>query len=284
MFAGKFAGGFDRLQNILYIPIMITLLDHINIPNPLAKAAGFRFGEKGTHTSRTMMLAELTELLAAVPANATREEYAEAIIKDNILGKQTTSTRRLTNQRLGELYGLSLTLPLFRVLRRLWDIDKPGRPLIALLCAVARDPLLRATSNAVLPMPIGSELLRSAMTSAIRESVGERLNDSILDKVARNAGSSWAQSGHLEGRVRKIRQEVRPTPGAAAFAMWFGSLYGLAGESLLRGPWARMLDQSPVELLDLTLRAKQLGLLNANSGGGVIEIDVTPLESAQGVF
>ena len=262
----------------------MTRPDYINAPNHAAQAAGFHFGEKGTHTSRTMMLAELTELLAAVPANATREEYAEAIIEDNIVGKQTTSTRRLTNQRVGELYGLSLTVPLFRVLRRLWDIDEPGRPLIALLCAVARDPLLRATSKTVLPMPISSELLRSAMTSAIRESVGRRLNESILDKVARNAGSSWSQSGHLEGRVRKIRREVRPTPGSVAFAVWFGSLYGFAGEDLLRTSWARMLDQSPVELLDLALRAKQLGLLNASSGGGVVEIDVTPLESIQGIF
>ena len=263
---------------------MVKISDPGNGLNLAAQAAGFRFGEKGTHTSRTMMLAELTELLAAVPANATREEYADAIIEDNILGKQTTSTRRLTNQRLGELYGLSLTLPLFRVLRRLWDVDAPGRPLIALLCALARDPLLRATSKAVLPMPIGSELLRSAMTSTIRESAGTRLNESILDKVARNAGSSWSQSGHLQGRVRKIRQEVRPTPGSVAFAVWFGSLHGLAGEDLLRTPWARVLDQSPVELLDLTLRAKQLGLLNVSSGGGVVQIDVAPLESTQGIY
>ncbi len=263
---------------------MVTRSDHSNAPNPAAQTAGFRFGEKGTHTIRTMMLVELTELLAALPANATRDEYAVAIIESNVLGKQTTSTRRLTNQRLGELYGLSLTVPLFRVLRRLWDVDEPGRPLIALLCALARDPLLRATSKAVLPVPIGNELLRSAMTSAIRESVGRRLNESILDKAARNAGSSWSQSGHLEGRVRKIRREVRPTPGSVAFAAWFGSLHGFAGEDLLRTPWARVLDQSPVELLDLALRAKQLRLLNASSGGGVVEIDVTPLESTQGMF
>jgi hypothetical protein len=255
--------------------------DQIDAPNSAAQAAGFRFGDKGTHTSRTMMLAELTELLANVPENAARENYSEAVIEDNILGKQTTSNRRLTNQRLGELYGLSLTIPLFRVLRRLWDIDEPGRPLIALMCAIARDPLLRATSKAVLPMPIGSELLRMTMTSAIRESVGMRLNETILDKVARNAGSSWSQSGHLEGRVRKIRREIRPTPGAVTYAIWFGALHGLAGEALLQSPWARVLDQSPVELLDLTLRAKQLGLLKANSGGGVIEIDASPLESTQ---
>ncbi len=230
------------------------------------------------------MLTELTELLSAVHPTAIREEYAKAIIEDNVLGKQTASNRRLTNQRLGELYGLSPTVSVFRVLRRLWDMDEPGRPLIALLCAIARDPLLRATVQVVLPMPFGSELLRSSMTAAIRAATGNRLNESILDKVARNVSSSWSQSGHLEGRVRKIRQVVRPTPGTVAFAVWFGTLYGLAGEDLLRTPWARVLDQSPVELLDLTLRAKQFSLLNASAGGGVIEIDTSPLESTKGMF
>ncbi len=257
---------------------------HIDTPETELELAGFRFGDKGTHTSRTMMLVELTDLLAALPATATREDYAEAIIEDNVLGKQTASTRRLSNQRLGELYGLSQSIPIFRILRRLWDIDEQGRPLIALLCALARDPLLRASAQAVLPMPVGGELTRSSMTTAIRAATGNRLNESILDKVARNAGSSWAQSGHLQGRVRKIRQEVRPTPGPVAFVLWLGSVYGFAGEDLLRTQWARVLDQSPMELLDLALRAKQLGLINASAGGGVVEIDVSPLNSTRGLF
>lgn len=257
---------------------------HIDTPETEFEVAGFRFGDKGTHTSRTMMLVELTDLLAVLPATATREDYAEAIIEDNVLGKQTASTRRLTNQRLGELHGLSQSIPIFRILRRLWDIDEQGRPLIALLCALARDPLLRASAQAVLPMPVGGELTRSSMTSAIRAATGNRLNESILDKVARNAGSSWSQSGHLQGRVRKIRQEVRPTPGSVAFVLWLGSVNGFAGEDLLRTWWARVLDQSPAALLDLALRAKQLGLINASAGGGVVEIDVSPLNSTRGLF
>lgn len=249
-----------------------------------ATEAGFRFGDKGTHTSRTMMLAELTDVLAATRQAASREDYANAIIEDNVLGKQTTATRHLSNQRLGELYGLSRAIPLFRVLRRLWDVDTPGRPLIALLCALARDPLLRATAQSVLPLPVGAELMRTTMSGSIRAATGNRLNEAILDKVSRNAASSWAQAGHLKGRVRKIRQEVRPTPGSVAFALWLGSLYRFAGEDLLRTPWARTLDQSPVELLDLALRARQLGLINASSGGGVVELDVTPLNSTQGFY
>lgn len=258
--------------------------DFMETPNRTAQAAGVRYGDKGTHTSRTMMLAELNDLLSSLPATATRENYADAIIEDNALGKQTTSTRRLTNQRLGELYGLSLTIPLFRVLRRLWDVDEPGRPLLALLCALARDPLLRATAGAVIPLPAGAELSRAAVSSAIRAATGHRLNDSTLDKVARNASSSWAQSGHLSGRVRKIRQVVRPTPGPVVYALWLGSFSGLAGEDLLRSSWARVLDASPQELLNLALRGKQLGLINASAGGGVTEIDISPLNSTEGLF
>ena len=244
--------------------------------------AGLRFGDRGTHTSRTMMLTELTELLAVTPSGARREDYAEAIVEDNVLGKQTAATRRLTNQRLGELYALDPQVPLFRVLLRLWRIDTAGQPLMALLCALARDPLLRATAQPVLNLPVGSELMRQSILGAIRESTGSRLNDAVLDKVARNAGSSWTQSGHLQGRVRKIRQRVRPTVGPAALAIWLGSIDGLAGEQLLDCRWTKVLDRTGGETVELTLQAKRLGLIQARIGGGVVEIDTSRLEATAG--
>jgi hypothetical protein len=60
---------------------------------------GFRFGNKGTHSSRTMMLMELGSVLNALPSNSKRNEYATAIIENNCLQKPTVATRRLTNQR-----------------------------------------------------------------------------------------------------------------------------------------------------------------------------------------
>jgi len=241
--------------------------------------AGCRFGDRGTHTSRTIMLAELTDLLAAVPAGSGRGDYAAAIVEENVLGKQTISTRRLTNQRLGELYGLESHLPLFRALRHVWDVDEAGHPLLAMLCALARDPLLRATAPVVLSLPVGSELVRATLLDALRQSVGSRLNESVLDKVARNAASSWCQSGHLEGRVRKLRRRVTPTPGSLALALWLGTREGLAGPSLLESFWARVLDRAGPELLNVLLQAKQLGLIHARVGGGVVEIDATRLDN-----
>ncbi len=77
-----------------------------------AATVGFRFGARGTHTSRTIMLTELSAVLAVTPDGASREDYAAAIIEGNCLGKATAATRRLTNQRLGELYGLDSRMPL----------------------------------------------------------------------------------------------------------------------------------------------------------------------------
>jgi len=248
---------------------------------PATVKAGLRFGRKGTHTSRTMMLAEFEELLRAIPAGASRERYATAVIEDNVLGKATEATRKLTSQRLGELYALDPQLPLFRALRRVWQQDEPGRPICALLCALARDPLLRSTARPVLDLPEGAELIRGTLLGAIRSAVGDRLNESVMDKVARNAASTWCQSGHLEGRVRKLRLRASPTPGALALALWLGTLEGLAGEQLLASRWARVFDRSPRELEPVALRAKQLGLISASIGGGTIEIDASDLDAIQ---
>lgn len=247
-------------------------------PADVRTLAGCRFGDKGTHTSRTIMLSELRDLFAAVSADASRETYATAIVDENVLGKQTVATRRLTRQRLAELYGLDPAIPLFRVLRRLWTSDETGRPLLAMLCALARDPLLRATQPSVLALPEGAELVRANFRDAIRQAVGGRLNESVLDKVARNAASSWSQSGHLHGRVRKIRRHVAPTPGALTLALWLGSLEGLSGQALLDTPWTRVLDCTGQRLLPVALQAKQLGLIHVRAGGGVVEIDTSGLD------
>ncbi len=236
--------------------------------------AGFRFGDKGTHTSRTMMLGELTLLFHDCTDNASREDYIKAIIEQNCLEKQTVATRKLSFQRLSELYGLEPNMLLFRVLRDLWKIDKDGRPLLALLTALARDPLLRITSAPILKIRSGEELARQELTDILSDNIKNRFNESTLDKVVRNASSSWTQSGHLQGRSRKIRRKVNPTPIVTAYALLLGYLPGNRGYGLFKTLWAKVLD-TPVEgLVNLALDAKRLGFLDISRAGGVIEISV----------
>ena len=239
---------------------------------PSARQFGFREGDIGTHTSRTIMLEELRALLGQLPVDADRADYTNAIVDHNALGKQTEATRRLTDQRLGELYALDTRVPLFRVLRQLWSIDAQVQPQLAMLCALARDPLLRATAAPVLSMRPNQELARQAMTDAIRAAVGERLSDSTLDKVVRNTSSSWTQSGHLEGRTRKFRRVVAARPTSTTYALVLGYLLGLRGPRLLRTLWASTLDASPDQLQMHAASAKRQGLLDMKVSGDVVEI------------
>ena len=50
---------------------------------PAASDVGFRFGAKGTHTSRTMMFEELRQVFEVTLPDARRSDYAAAIIDDN---------------------------------------------------------------------------------------------------------------------------------------------------------------------------------------------------------
>ncbi|WP_086466637.1 MULTISPECIES: hypothetical protein [Alphaproteobacteria] len=251
-----------------------------NGPRARAEEAGFRFGAIGTHTSRTMMLAELEAVLDAAPEAGKRADYAAAIIEGNCLSKATAATRRLSNQRLGELYGLDRDLPLFRVLRRLWSLDPDSRPLLALLAAIARDPLLAATCTAVIPLPPGAELQREPMKAALRASVEDRLNESILEKVCRNAASSWTQSGHLEGRTFKKRRLVRAIPVAVAFALYLAYAAGYRGADLFSSGWLQLLDCDPGQARQLALEAKRIGLIDLRMAGDVVELNVARLDPA----
>lgn len=264
----------------------LNQLRFLSTPRPSATAEkiGLRFGNKGTHTSRTMMLAELTTVLETAEASATREQYVETIVNQNCLGKPTTSTRRLTLQRLSELYGLDPKFSIFRVLRRLWAVDESGRPLLALLVALARDPLLVATAPAILALPAGAELQRDAVKAALRGVVGERLNDQVLDKVVRNVASTWGQSGHLEGRTFKKRRLVRATPATAALALYLGHAVGFRGEDLLTSGWFTVLDCAPSQAMGLAVDAKRLGLIDLRMGAGVFELGLQRLDPQTGGF
>jgi hypothetical protein len=58
---------------------------------------GMKNGDRGTHTSRTMMLDELGELLQTCPSpDARADHFRTAIVTDNALGKRTLATRKLT--------------------------------------------------------------------------------------------------------------------------------------------------------------------------------------------
>src|ERR1035441_5537197 len=186
---------------------------------------GFSHDRGSTHMARTMMLNELRQLLDAVPVSSSPAvAYVQAIEQSNCLGKRSSRTRALTRRHLVELYALSPDTALFRTLRYFWQRDPEGRPLIACLCACARDPLLRTSAPFVLKLAEGHVFSREALEEYPEGRYPGRFSKATLKSTSQNVASTWTQSGHLTGRVNKTRTRATATAGATAYALFLGFL------------------------------------------------------------
>jgi hypothetical protein len=226
----------------------------------------------GTHTSRTMLLSELTMLLAAIPPDASQDVYRTAIVDDNVLGKKTLNSRQRSYRYLRELYGLDPGILLFRALRDLWEADAQAQPLLAMLCSLARDPALRATAPAVLPLPQGEAVTADDLARALMDRYPGTYSDAVANKVGRNAASSWTQSGHLAGHTSKTRARAACGPAAVAYALLLGHLEGAVGERLFTTLWAQVLDVPRTVVLEHAMTASQRGWIELRHGGGITDI------------
>lgn len=238
-------------------------------------ALGFRNGARGTHSSRTIMLDELSLLAAKCHF---RGDIRKSVLEDNALGKSTSSGRALTLQRLKELYSFDTSTPIFRVFEGLYHRDSTALPQLALLIAMARDPLLRASARPIVGLAPGSELTRDALRDAIGTVVGARMNEAVLGKVVRNTASSWTKTGHLVGRTIKRRARIRPNPTAFAFALWLAQKAGFTGAGLFENAWIGALDIEPIAARALAERVHAAGLITFRAIGDGFELDLTPLE------
>jgi hypothetical protein len=255
----------------------LVLETQLSVLSELPLAAGFKNGTSSAMTSRTMMLAELRLLLAALPASAGVAAYRAAIVDDNLLLKRSATTRRATAKHLVELYALDPAVPVFRLLRRLWDQDEASHPVLACLCANARDALLRCSAQAVLPAPHGTIITPEMIGNVIGEAIPERFSRNTLGTIARNAASSWTQSGHVGGHRSKRRACPTVTPAGAAYALALGYLAGARGAYLFETYWTAVLDR-PAETIDaLAFEAGRQGWLTYRRVGDVVDLRFSEL-------
>jgi len=228
---------------------------------------GFKVSEGGAHISRTIMLKEIIRLLASSDDGANLEDYNRAVVERNVLGKATESTRQKTFRHLRELYGLSAALPIFSIYRELMKFDPQTGPSLSLVIAWARDPLLRATSPAILGATIGERVSSDDLQQVLADAYPHQYSANNLGKIARNAASSWTQSGHLTGCTKKIRSRVQPRPAAVTFALILGHVAGVAGEQIFSSIWCRLLDLNASEARSLAEQAHRQELITRARGG-----------------
>lgn len=238
----------------------------------LLSELGFRFGINGPHAARTMMLDDVRALLAHTQADASRADYAAAIVADNVLGKSTKKARELALRYLGALYGLDTTNAIFRALRRLWPLDESAQPVLALAVALARDPLLRSTQEFILAQPLGALVTREEVEALLSRTYPDRFTAASIKSFAQNVAGTWTAAGVLVGHRRKTRSAPTVRPEAIAFLMFLGYLEGRTGQRLFSSEWMKLLGASPDELEALANSASHRGLLVFMSAGGVKEI------------
>ncbi len=230
-----------------------------------------------THASKTMMLSELSLLLETVPPDSSEDDYRRAVLEDNVLLKKSESTRKKSLKHLRELYVLEGRDPLFGALRTLYGHDPASLPLLAVLMAVTRDGLLRATAPVILETPAGAPVSAAMLSETVSDAFPDRMSPITLESVGQRTASSWTQSGHLKGRVNKVRARAAASVGVVVYALMLGHLSGVRGLPLYETLWARLLDASPNEIDALAFAASQRGLLEYRRIGDVAEFGFSKL-------
>ena len=233
----------------------------------------------GATTSHTIVVPALRLLLSVVGTRAAPGDYDKAVLEDNVLGKDTSEARRRTLRYLRELYILRSDSLVFRALGDLWMDDPSGQPLLAGLCALARDPVFRASAPAILGREPGDEVSNADLAEAVAKSFPDSYSDDTLAKIGRNTFSSWEQTGHLHAvaRTAKVRTRAVCTPSTTAFALLLGHLEGSSGAALFDTVWARALDQPRPHLIDLAMVASQRSLIDFRHSGGITEVSFSEL-------
>jgi hypothetical protein len=241
-------------------------------PEHTLQKFGYKFGQSGAHSARSMMLAELEALFADSTPATPISQYQSDICDFNLLDKPTAKSRNLTYRHLLDLYGLDTAIPLFRVFRKLWSLDKQAQPVLALQLALIRDPLLRKSLPLIMEAKPGQAISREDVEELLKAPDPERFSPASLKSFAQNINGSWTQAGFLTGRNKKHRSQPTVTPVNVAFALFLAYLEGATGERLFHNQWCQVLGQSAHQINELAIAASHRGIIDFKQSGGVTEV------------
>lgn len=243
---------------------------------------GFSFRHGSAHSSRTIMLEDLTTLLNHVgDENASPSDYLFAIHQQNCLRKRSNKTRMLSYRHLVHLYTLDPSIALFHALRYFWQRDSDSHPGLALLCSYARDPILRMSAGFVTKQPLGVVVSTREFEELIESKHPGRFSDATLKSTAQNISATWTKAGLLHGRVRKIRSQGTPSIGSVCYALFLGHLVGLRGEQLFSSEYLQALDCLPEAAIEHALNGSQCGWIIFKKIGRVMEVRFPQFESLE---
>ncbi|MBR1368473.1 hypothetical protein RJ53_02720 [Methanocalculus chunghsingensis] len=227
------------------------------------------------HTGRTLMFNELSHILDITPIDCSISEIKRLVYEENILQKSSFSSRKMSFYRLKLLYTLDIQNTAFKTLRFFWNKAPDERPLIALEAALARDHILRYSAQKILPLKCDTLITKEEMIKNIQQEYGKLYTQNVLESTSRNLLSSWVQSGHLSGRVKKSRRKATAGPASLTYALLLGQLSGVEGSSLFETVLVHALDATDTEIQAYLHAAMRKGWLMYRNAGGIIELTIT---------
>lgn len=242
------------------------------LPEGTLTRLGFRFTLSGAHSSRTMMLGDVSRLFAAAPPEADAATLRQLVVARNLLQRPSERARRLTYFHLTRLYGLDPEILLYRLFRQLWETDEVARPVLALTLVMARDPILRLSRDFMQGLEVGAAITREDTEQALKALTGDRFRPTSLRSYAQNINGTWTQAGFLAGHRVKRRRRPEVTPANLAFNLYLGHLEGDDGAALFSSPWAQLLDVPSERRFELARAATQRGLLVLKMAGDVVDV------------
>lgn len=229
----------------------------------------------GVMSSRSIMLPELSALLAIAPRDADVDTFRRLAVDEDALHRASAANRLKTFNKLKRLYALDQAFPIFREFRRLSLMFPAELTTLAGSLAFAREPLLRACAAMVLSTPIAAPLSRASFEAWVREHHAGQFSQTMYRSFSHNLYASFFQLGYLGAAAGKcrLRQRIATGPASAAYAAFLDWLLGLNGLSLLQGKHSHTLELAKVEHLAALSAAGQLGLMKVGLAGGVLHLD-----------
>lgn len=234
---------------------------------------GFTFNEGGAHLARSMMFEDLSDLLTDDRIECSRDELVAAIEHENVLGKRSVRSRKLTARHLISLYSLNPSLPIYHAMLYLWQRSTGSRPQLALLTAYVRDRVLRDCTPFVQMMQPGDLYRREILEVFIDKLQPGRFSKSTLESVAQHVATTWTHAGLLVGGTKKSRQVLQPDPAAVAFALLLSFVRGDRGELMFESEYVKLLDCSTGQAMELAEAAGARGWINFKRIGSIVEVE-----------
>ena len=235
---------------------------------------------KSTHTSRTLMFAELDKVMSH---SIDGSDFAE-ILLNNVTGKKSSSNIQKTATHIKSLYGFDMEYAPFAAFKYFWkNAESSDKPMLALIYAINEDDLLAESLAVITETLIGEKATIEAFENVIEKYHPNNYTANTRKSLAQNIASSWKQAGIIEGKVKNIRVQRVISYYVAGFAFLTSYLKGNRGEFIWNNVGVKALGLSENRLRELAVECAKRDLMQYQYAGSVTAISFNKLLNKIGI-